>query len=136
MRTRPWKRSLTITAAIAAAATVFAGAAPASAETVWPPGPGKICGVGQVVAGGGVSVCWEPDGEHIYVCDLYPDGHHVYAVFGQAGRPDVWIRNYAGYDSCEHRNLDLPEGTRISMQGCVAEGTKTLSCTETKYLTA
>lgn len=120
----------------AAAATSITGPAPARADTVWRWTGSSWCALDTTVPGTDVYVCWQPYGEHIYVCDNRWDGHHVFADFTQAGRPTFRIQNYAGQASCEHRNLDLPEGTRVAIRGCVAEGTRTLSCTRTLYFAA
>src|SRR4051812_45101758 len=87
------------------------------------------CGHAVFSPDGGAMACFNPTGEHLFVCDTDDDGHHpgAWYVIG-AGinwhNPQYNLR--AG--SCHDINLDMAESDTITYQACNYEGTQQLSC--------
>jgi hypothetical protein len=129
-------------ALVAAAALVFgAGFAQASADTVQDEAV-SISVVSQqgVVAqaecyfpvqsaDGGAMVCWNPTGEHLYICDTASDGHHPAARYYRSDSAGLKSKHAdVSYGNCLDHNLSLPESGWVDYQACNYEGSSLLSC--------
>lgn len=85
---------------------------------------------GVVSPDGGSTVCFQPYGEHLYVCDTAADGHHPGTWY--------WVNSGAlhnkqynlGNGYCHDINLSLAESSWITFQACNYEGSTELDCSD------
>ncbi|WP_157437538.1 hypothetical protein [Actinoplanes subtropicus] len=87
------------------------------------------CGHSVHSPDGGATVCFNPTGEHLLVCDTNDDGHHPGAWYVIGNGINWHNPQYnLGAGNCHDINLDLAETDTITYQACNYEGTKELSC--------
>ncbi|MFJ4714623.1 hypothetical protein [Streptomyces sp. NPDC088785] len=92
------------------------------------PPSGAQCSVGK-----GVTVCFQKDGDRIWVLDKQEDGHHAVGGWGFAnGDSDVWdyeCHDYAGkaggWTYCGWADT-IPESATITFRGMEFEGSTPL----------
>lgn len=122
MRTSIFRRLAAALVAVAAGVSLLAlSSTPASAAT----------SCHSTSSDGGATICFDPAGEHLYVCDTAADGHHPAVWYqgsddynlGQHGTADY----YGGYGSCGDLNLSMPEDTSIRFYAINREGSTNLS---------
>src|SRR5687768_14066345 len=113
------RKTRNLASALALAALV-AGAVPAAAsadEVVVTgdkvKGPGTAC-EGNNVSNGHVKVCFQPDGEWIYVRDQDSDGRSAY---GQVSGRDRHCRNPYGDGTWARCNYSFREGSGVTFRG-------------------
>jgi len=126
-------------AAALSAATVVSFVLPASAAnaaTVEVTAAGS-CGHAVFSPDGGAMACFNPTGEHLFVCDTDDDGHHPgawYVIGNGIGWHNPQYNLGAG--NCHDINLDLAETDTITYQACNYEGTRELSCSSYALVSA
>ncbi|MEU7527600.1 hypothetical protein AB0A74_17830 [Saccharothrix sp. NPDC042600] len=77
---------------------------------------------------GGAMTCFNPTGEHMYVCDIKADGHHAAAWFkGTYDTYGGYRHNYEGNGTCLDVDFDMPENTAIKYDSRNMEGDTLLS---------
>ena len=111
------KRRHVLSSLIVAALVVGVAPATASADEIVigesVSGPGNACD-GNNAANDNVKVCFQPDGEWIYVKDVAADGRSAYAVV--AGRDRV-CRNPHGQGTWVRCNYSFREGNTVTFRG-------------------
>jgi hypothetical protein len=110
-------RKIAVISALALAALVGA-AAPATADIrigTQVSGSAGAC-ADTSASNGHVTVCYQADGDYLYVKDGDSDGRSAYGYFTWPGDRDT-CRNPYGYGTWVRCNYDLPEGMRIMYQG-------------------
>lgn len=106
------------------AATSISFVMPASAASA-----AGSCGHEVFSPDGGAMVCFNPTGEHLFICDTDNDGHHPGAWYVIGAGIDWHNPQYSlGAGSCHDLDLDMPEGYTITYKACNYEGTRELSC--------
>ncbi len=76
----------------------------------------------------GAMVCFNPTGEHMFVCDIKADGHHAAAWYqGSNDASGASKHNYDGNGTCLDVNFDMPEDTSIRYRAINYEDTTVLS---------
>ena len=121
MRNAPKRRYLSLSLIVAALAV---GAAPATAsadiivagEKV--SGPGSACD-GNNASNEHVKVCFQPDGEWLYVRDSAADGR---SAFGQISGRDRVCRNSHGSGTWARCNYSFREGSAVTFRGYTRDG--------------
>jgi hypothetical protein len=111
---------ITASALAAAALAIGVGAAPASAadgvrEGVKVAGPDGACSNAQA-SNTYVTVCYQANGDYLYVKDGEADGKSAYGYFTWPGDKDH-CRNSYGAGTWVRCNYDLPEDMRIMYEG-------------------
>ncbi|MGW5051821.1 hypothetical protein [Actinokineospora sp. NPDC004072] len=83
----------------------------ALASFPWPPS----CGNAVKSYDGGALACFNPTGEHLYLCDTAADGSHPEVRYQGNHDGSTWglARNYAGAGQCVDINLTMAEDTFI-----------------------
>jgi hypothetical protein len=137
-------RSLARRSTTAAAALLFAGAAlaaaPAQAQAElrapWSCSVGKNADSGDAggvdvyascsSSGNRVSARFNANGEHLIVCDHYPNGHSTIARLTVSGNGTATYRS-TGSGQCTDFNLSFDEGLSVSLVVCTA-GTEDALC--------
>ncbi|TDC95548.1 hypothetical protein E1161_04800 [Saccharopolyspora aridisoli] len=77
----------------------------------------------------GAMVCFNPTGEHLYICDNASDGHHPVARYYRSDSSGLKTKHAdVGYGTCLDHNLSIPESGWINYQACNYEGSTQLSC--------
>ena len=116
--------SFVLPASGASAATSTAGSADVAAVTA-----AGSCGHAVFSPDGGAMACFNPTGEHLFVCDTDDDGHHPGAWYLLNGGVEWHNVQYSlGAGQCHDLNLDMAESAYIEYQACNYEGTTQLSC--------
>ncbi|MDI5968117.1 hypothetical protein POF50_001930 [Streptomyces sp. SL13] len=77
---------------------------------------------------GGALACFNPTGEHLYVCDNAADGHHPGVNYFITGGSWKNAQYDLGNGACHDLNLDIAESDDITYQACNYEGSTALSC--------
>jgi len=108
----------------------MASAAPLTAEaTVAAVTAAGSCGHAVFSPDGGAMACFNPTGEHLFVCDTDDDGHHPGAWYLlTAGVNWHNVQYNLGAGECHDLNLDMAESAYIQYQACNYEGSTPLSC--------
>ena len=81
---------------------------------------------------GAATACFQPDGEHFYLCDIKADGHHPEADFIVSG----WnypFTNTHGYGTCLDANFDMNESIYVAFRSYNYEGNTLLSAGPWRY---
>ncbi|MGW7514329.1 hypothetical protein ACWGJ2_01885 [Streptomyces sp. NPDC054796] len=74
------------------------------------------------------TIAWDPAGfarfngygEHLYACDLLPEGAEVWAQAKWDNEIKGWAIDTDGYaGDCGHENLSIPEGQDVNIRVCV-----------------
>jgi hypothetical protein len=113
-------------------------AASVSTTDVTEDGTIVVCGANSDVwsPDGGAMVCFNPTGEHLYICDERSDGHHPGAWYsinaGAFHNPQYSL----GIGNCHDLNLDMAESSWIGYQACNYEGSAEISCSGYKNYSA
>ena len=143
MRVRRIMGAVALTAATAISFVLPASAASAasadstSAATVSATAAAGSCGHAVFSPDGGAMACFNPTGEHLFVCDTDDDGHHPGAWYVIGNGIDWHNPQYnLGAGNCHDINLDLPETSTITYQACNYEGTRQLSCSSYALVSA
>jgi hypothetical protein len=112
------------------AVSVVGPASAASAAT--------MCGAGSGVVSpdGGAYVCFNPTGEHLWICDNAADGHHPGAHYGVDSGANHQVDYDLGFGNCQDVNLDLAETSTIHYKACNYEGSVELDCSSWVYYSA
>ncbi|MFI5891609.1 hypothetical protein ACIA5D_16010 [Actinoplanes sp. NPDC051513] len=121
--------ALTVATAISFVLPATTASAAAGTATLTVEAAAGSCGHAVFSPDGGAMACFNPTGEHLFVCDTDADGHH----------PGAWYLLTAGinwhnvqYDlgagDCHDLNLDMAESAYIQYQACNYEGSAELSC--------
>ncbi|UVS80288.1 hypothetical protein [Actinokineospora sp. UTMC 2448] len=98
----------------AAASAEGAGAMAITTSVInWPPD----CGNAVKSYDGGALVCFNPTGEHMFVCDTDGDGAHPEALY-RGNHDSSWGRkkHYGGVGTCLDVNFTMAEDTFIQYQ--------------------
>ena len=104
-------------------------AATSPSPTVVRPAAINCPGANDVFApDGGAMGCFNPTGEHLFVCDTAADGHHPEVDYSINGGTWTGAAYDLGAGNCEDVNLDIAESGSISYLACTVEGTTALSC--------
>ncbi|WP_053720690.1 hypothetical protein [Saccharothrix sp. NRRL B-16348] len=79
----------------------------------------------------GAMVCFNPTGEHLYVCDVEADGHHPAARY-QGSHDTEWAYKHhtgpgSGVGTCLDVDFDMPENTSIRYAALNFEGARQVS---------
>ena len=134
------RRFLMVLAAVAglvfAVGVGTAGAAPAAsaAVTVQVVSEGGVSAAAECFypvqsPDGGALVCWNPTGEHLYICDTKSDGHHPASFYFRSDSGGVKEKHAdVSAGNCLDHNLSLPESGWVNYQACNFEGSRELSC--------
>ncbi|CAM04652.1 hypothetical protein A8924_5797 [Saccharopolyspora erythraea NRRL 2338] len=78
---------------------------------------------------GGAMVCFNPTGEHLYICDNASDGHHPVARYYRSDSSGLKTKHAdVGFGTCLDHNLSIPDSGWINYQACNYEGSTQLSC--------
>ncbi|QUH00609.1 hypothetical protein HUO13_07060 [Saccharopolyspora erythraea] len=78
---------------------------------------------------GGAMVCFNPTGEHLYICDNAKDGHHPVARYYRSDSSGLKTKHAdVGYGTCLDHNLSIPDSGWINYRACNYEGSTQLSC--------
>jgi hypothetical protein len=118
--------SFVLPASVASADTSTADAADATVTDVSAAGS---CGHAVFSPDGGAMACFNPTGEHLFVCDTDDDGHHPGAWYLlEAGINWHNVQYNLGAGNCHDVNLDMAESAYIQYQACNYEGSTELSC--------
>jgi hypothetical protein len=120
--------ALTIATAISFVlpASVASAATPTTVAAVTAAGS---CGHAVFSPDGGAMACFNPTGEHLFVCDTDADGHHPGAWYLlTAGVNWHNVQYNLGAGDCHDLNLDMAESAYIQYQACNYEGSNELSC--------
>jgi len=133
MRVRRIVGAAALTAATAISFVLPASAASAgtanAAVTVAAVSAAGSCGHAVFSPDGGAMACFNPTGEHLFVCDTDDDGHHPGAWYVIGNGINWHNPQYSlGAGSCHDINLDMAESDTITYQACNYEGTQELSC--------
>ncbi|MCX2729772.1 hypothetical protein OOZ19_05940 [Saccharopolyspora sp. NFXS83] len=81
------------------------------------------------VASGGALVCFNPTGEHLYICDRAADGHHPVARYYRSDKSGLKTKHAnVGNGKCLDWNLSIPESGWVDYRACNYEGSTALSC--------
>ena len=133
MRVRRIVGAAALTAATAISFVLPASAASAgtanAAVTVAAVSAAGSCGHAVFSPDGGAMACFNPTGEHLFVCDTDDDGHHPGAWYVLGNGINWHNPQYnLGAGSCHDINLDMAETDTITYQACNYEGTQELSC--------
>jgi hypothetical protein len=118
-------RVVAVVAALAAALLGFAVSAPAAqaADTKIPIGT-ISCDTGASTEDLGAFACFKATGEHLYICDTAPDGHHPAVHYKiNNGSWSSLLHYDLGSGYCHDINLDLPEADTVWFQAFNYEGT-------------
>ncbi|WP_216216213.1 hypothetical protein [Amycolatopsis aidingensis] len=77
----------------------------------------------------GAMVCFQPYGEHLYICDAKADGHHPVARYYRSDKSGRKVK-HSTYPNpqCLDHNLSIPESGWINYQACNYEKKTALSC--------
>lgn len=111
--------SMGASVAAAAVMVVALGAAPASAAVrvgTLVSGPNGAC-ADTSASNSHVTVCYQADGDYLYVKDGDNDGRSAYGYFTWGGEGRDECRNPYGQGTWVRCNYDLVEGWRIMYQG-------------------
>jgi hypothetical protein len=76
----------------------------------------------------GFEVYFDPHGEHLYVSDGFPNGHHTYAYLDIENTPELDYTRHHGRFHARDFNLSIAEGTRVSLRAC-SSNRSTAKCT-------
>ncbi|SFB27900.1 hypothetical protein SAMN05216266_107203 [Amycolatopsis marina] len=77
----------------------------------------------------GALVCFNPYGEHLYICDNAPDGHHPAARYYRSDKSGLKVKHAAVKSgNCYDHNLSIPESGWVNYQACNYEKDTRLSC--------
>jgi hypothetical protein len=89
-----------------------------------------LCGAGSTVVSpdGGSAVCFNPTGEHLWVCDNASDGHHPGAWYRVNSDANHQVDYDLGFGNCHDVNLDTVESATVHYQACNYEGSVELNC--------
>jgi hypothetical protein len=118
-------------------ASVASAASSEAAVTVQVSASVSVTCYGAVVStDGGALACFNPAGEHLYVCDTAGDGHHPGAWYFTTGGSWHNPQYSLGEGYCHDINLDMAESSYITYQACNYEGTTELSCSVYKTMSA
>ena len=119
--------SFVLSASVASAATSTAdSAAVVAVADVTAAGS---CGHAVFSPDGGAMACFNPTGEHLFICDTDADGHHPGAWYLlTAGVTWHNVQYNLGAGECHDLNLDMAESAYIQYQACNYEGSSELSC--------
>src|SRR3954464_3132116 len=133
MRVRRIVGAAALTAATAISFVLPASAASAgtanAAVTVAAVSAAGSCGHAVFSPDGGAMACFNPTGEHLFVCDTDDDGHHPGAWYVIGAGINWHTPQYSrGPAPCHDINLDMAETDTITYQACNYEGTRQLSC--------
>lgn len=111
--------SLAEAPSITVAVASDSGDANASAECYYP-----------VYSGDGAAlVCFNPYGEHLYICDVAADGHHPVGRYYRSDSSGLKTKHAAPESGgCYDHNLAIPESGWINYQACNYEKETQLSC--------
>lgn len=112
-KTRNLARALVLAALVAGAAPAAASADEVVVTGEKVRGPGTAC-EGNNASNDHVKVCFQPDGEWIYVRDQDSDGRSAY---GQVAGRDRHCRNPYGDGTWVRCNYSFREGTGVSFRG-------------------
>lgn len=103
---------------------------PSSQPAVTPAAPADGNCYGGFTADDGALACFVPYGEHLWVCDTAPDGHHPGVWYSING--GTWVNKQ--YDlrngNCHDINLDIAESGYITFYAVNYEGPTALSYSE------
>jgi hypothetical protein len=103
-------------------ASAQAGGFTAQAIVPWPPD----CDHEMRSYDLGAMVCFNPTGEHMYVCDVEADGHHPAARYQGSNDPGFSYKHHSGPGSgvgtCLDVDFDMPEDTFIRYAAYNYEG--------------
>jgi hypothetical protein len=125
------------TAAWATAASATAASATAASATAAAVSAAGSCGHAVFSPDGGAMACFNPTGEHLFVCDTDDDGHHPGAWYVIGNGIDWHNPQYnLGAGDCHDIDLDLSETSTITYQACNYEGTRQLSCSSYALVSA
>ena len=104
-------------------ATVTSFVMPASAASA-----AGSCGHAVFSPDGGAMACFNPTGEHLFICDTDSDGHHPGAWYVR--RDLLWhnVQYDLSAGNCHDLNLDMAESESITYYACNYEGTEELGC--------
>lgn len=139
-------RKMIIPAVLTGFAMTFLGVTAATAEPAGPAQPAEPTTVSVVSQDsditvqaecyypvqspdGGALVCFNPYGEHLYICDTASDGHHPVARYYRSDKSGQKVKHAsvgAGY--CYDHNLSIPESGWVNYQACNYEKDTVLSC--------
>jgi hypothetical protein len=86
------------------------------------------CGHAVFSPDGGAMACFNPTGEHLFICDTDNDGHHPGAWYLISGINWHNPQYSLGAGECHDLNLDMAETASIQYKACNYEGTRELSC--------
>lgn len=112
-------------------ATVISFVLPATAASAAVETAAGSCGHAVFSPDGGAMACFNPTGEHLFVCDTDNDGHHPGAWYVIGAGIDWHNPQYnLGAGNCHDINLDMPESYTITYKACNYEGTRELSCSD------
>jgi hypothetical protein len=78
-------------------------------------------------------VCFNPVGEHLFVCDMKADGRHASSYYrGTYDSPGYHgpVKNHNQAGSCTDANFDMPEHTTISYSACWGDANDVRDCTD------
>jgi len=124
---------LRLAAAVAAAATLVVGmgVSPASASVrngTLVSGPNGAC-ADTSASNSHVTVCYQADGDYLYVKDGEADGRSAYGFFTWGGDGRDECRNPYGAGTWVRCNYDLVENQRIMYQGYTKDNEGTFNIT-------
>lgn len=78
---------------------------------------------------GGALVCFNPYGEHLYICDNAADGHHPVGRYYRSDKSGLKTKHATPQNgACYDHNLAIPESGWINYQACNYEKSTLLSC--------
>jgi len=79
---------------------------------------------------GGAMVCFNPTGEHLYVCDLKADGHHPGVEYSIDEAPTKQADYDLTANYCHDLNLSMSEHSHVTYWAINYEGAAELSISE------
>jgi uncharacterized membrane protein len=129
--------AVTVAAVVSLVAPASAASAAEAATTVQLSASATAECYGTVISSdGGALACFNPTGEHLYICDSDSDGHHPGAWYFTTGGSWHNPQYSLGLGYCHDVNLDMAESSYITYQACNYEGTAELSCSVYKTMSA
>lgn len=88
------------------------------------------------IATTGAWSCFQPYGEHLYLCDTAADGHHPGSWYRVNGGSWHNVQYNVGNGNCGDLNLAIGESGYIDIQACNYEGSTELNCSGIRRVSA
>ncbi|MFJ5550579.1 hypothetical protein [Streptomyces sp. NPDC093225] len=110
---------------LAVTGTIAAGLLMLSSGNVW---AATNVSVKTTDSNPGGAAVFQPDGDHVIVCDLQADG---LPAVGYLRRYDgaLWSTTTAGgVGTCNQRTIDIPEGQKLTLTVCLIKDGRDVFC--------